>query len=88
MASRRLEMLSSALRSPKHATHQRRAVVHSQRTSSAASSFKMVFMEAGGVVPGGRVALCATHVQQAYPADKVSVALADVSPQAVCRCLR
>lgn len=56
--------------------------VHTRRASTSAASatagaFKIVFMEPGGVISGGRVELCATHVQKAYPADKVTVVLAD-----------
>lgn len=45
--------------------------------SAGGAPFKIVFMEPGGVLSGGRVELAANHVKLAYPSEKVSVALAD-----------
>jgi phosphoglycerate dehydrogenase-like enzyme len=45
--------------------------------SAGGAPFKIVFMEPGGVLSGGRVELAANHVKLAYPPEKVSVALAD-----------
>lgn len=59
-------------------THQHRGDDHEVRTavSAGGAPFKIVFMEPGGVLSGGRVQLAANHVKLAY-AEKVSVAVVD-----------